>query len=218
MLVKTLGFLLIVALAPACAAWGLKLDGHLDMPALRKAYMESDFRPIRATLEAFLKVHPKDGTREEMIFTHLYLGVICAADSARARAESHFNTLLHLSPHIEPIDMYLPPPIQDLFDRVKHDYLKRLEYETKYDAFGNPLAPRDSGTTVALKDSVAGTQDAKDVKGGAPIGKTGKAPKEKSDHAWVWWTVGGAGLAAAAITTYYVLQDPSPSHKEGSKP
>src|SRR4051812_30711243 len=121
------------------SAFGLRPDGHLDMVVLRKAYMESDFEKVQSGLEAFQKHPPADASLDERIFTHLYLGVIYAADSnAVVKAESHFNALLRLSPHIEPLDMFVPPRIQELFDRVKHDYLKREEYEKRYDSFGKP--------------------------------------------------------------------------------
>ena len=43
----------------------------------------------------------------------MYLGVICAANSnSKTRVESHFNALLRLSPHIEPVDMFVPPLVK----------------------------------------------------------------------------------------------------------
>jgi hypothetical protein len=173
------------------AVLGLKPDGHLDMTFLRKAYMESEFEKVRITLERFIKTHPKDATREEKIFTHMYLGVICAADSnSELKAESHFNTLLRLSPHIEPIDMFVPQKIQNLFDRIKLDYLKREAYESKYDAFGNPITPEN-------RDSL-GQQEPK------PKNSKEKNTEVKSSHghAWIWWTAGSAALVTTGVGLY----------------
>ncbi len=230
----TLKFLLpfyfcLSACLPAAAALGIKPDGHLDMPVLRKAYMESEFEKVRASLEGFLKKHPKDVTRDEKIFTHMYLGVICAADSTtEIRAESHFNALLQLSPHIEPVDMFVPPKIQDLFDRIKRDYLKRQEYEKRYDAFGNPIASGPDSAYAspnATAPGVGGNPNApqgethparKDAAGDAPRtgAQSAKHPAISANdrHAWVWWTVGSAAVVAASVGVYVlVASDPSPS-------
>ncbi|MDB5106478.1 MAG: hypothetical protein JWP91_4167 [Fibrobacteres bacterium] len=206
---------LLLFSAPAMAALGIRQDGHLDMPVLRKAYMESEFELVRASLEGFLKKHPKDVSREEKVFTHMYLGVICAADSnSQVKAESHFNALLQLSPHIEPVDMFVPPKIQDLFDRIKRDYLKREEYEKRFDAFGNPIQPEGS-------DSAAHLQTAKPADPDNPSGKStdGKTPALTDDgsRSWLWWTVGSAAVVAAGVGVYAIMASedaPEPNRSE----
>jgi hypothetical protein len=224
---------------PASAALGLKPDGHLDMMVLRKAYMESEFEKVRGSLEGFLKKHPKDVSREEKIFTHMYLGVICAADSnSQVKAESHFNALLQLAPHIEPVDMFVPPKIQDLFDRIKRDFLKKQDYEKRYDAFGNPIAPagepKHSGASGKDSATLAQTQtqnqslNQKDPNTGkAPL--TGKTPKEdprlseSGSHAWLWWTAGSAAALAVGVGAYLLIvanetPEPNRSSADGTLP
>jgi hypothetical protein len=182
--------LLIAAFQCPHASVGIRQDGHLDMPVLRKAYMESEFERVQSSLETFLRHPPDTATREEMIFTHMYLGVIYAADSSsEAKAESHFNALLRLSPHIEPVDMFVPPKIQDLFDRIKRDFMKQAQYREKFDAFGNPIAPTGGET--------------------APKGK--KDPEVSgSGHAWVWWTMGSAAVLAAGTGIYLLSAEKTP--------
>jgi hypothetical protein len=204
----TLRFTLAVcmlAISPAGSAQlGIKPDGHLDMPVLRRAYMESEFEKVRGTLETFLKKAPQDATRDEKVFTHMYLGVIYAADSAaEVRAESHFNALLQLSPHIEPVDMFVPPKIQDLFDRIKRDYLKRQEYTSRYDSFGNPISPEGDSTHTdpVPKDPTATGPSGKNPVGNPPA-KTPPAVSAGSSHAWVWWTLGSAAAVAAGVSLY----------------
>lgn len=171
-------------------------DGHLDMPALRKAYIESEFTSVRTTLESFMKAHKTDATRDEKVFLHIYLGVIYAADSlSSAKAESHFNALLELRPNIELVDMFVPPQIQNMFDRVKHDYLRMKEYNKHYDALGHPLsdsasAPPKPGpktaTTPAVQDSGSG-------------------------NAWMWWTLGGVAAIGAGAGVYFLTSNsPAP--------
>jgi hypothetical protein len=193
-------FLLISSLCVSShAAFGLLPDGHLDMAAIRKAYMESDFVPVRETLEAFYKAHRRDATRDEKVFTHVYLGVIYAADSIQdAKAESHFNALMDIAPNIELVDMFVPPKIQNIFDRVKHDYLRMKEYGRKYDALGNPLP------------------NASDSAEGKPLSKTPPEKKasmrpERQSHAWMWWTAGCIATVGAGVGLYILATSGSPS-------
>ena len=170
------------------AGTGVLPDGHLDMPALRKMYMESDFEPVRNTLEKFNKTAWDGATRDERVFTHIYLGVIYAADSILdAAAESHFNALLDIAPNIELVDMFVPPKIQNTFDRVKRDFLRMKEYARKYDALGNPLAA----------ESVGGMEEKRTVKQPA-------VTRESSDRQWVWWTLGAAGALGAGVGVYFL--------------
>jgi hypothetical protein len=109
--------------------------------------------------------------------------VIYAADtSTRIRAESYFNRLLDLAPNIELIDMYAPPKIVEIFERIKEEKRKDKLYREHFDAYGNPIQPLTSPTT-------------------ALPGKEKKVPdpkikQEKSSHAWVWWTIGAAAVGA----------------------
>jgi hypothetical protein len=180
-----IGIVLCICLAvyvPLNAAFGILPDGRLDMKAVRKSYMESDFIPVREVLESYAKTHKKDATRDEKVFIHIYLGVIYAADSIQdAKAESHFNALMDIAPNIELVDMFVPPKIQNIFDRVKHDYLRMKEYGRKYDALGNPLP--------SASDSAR------------PERKAELKPKSGS-RAWLWWTLGGVAAVGTGVGVY----------------
>jgi hypothetical protein len=209
---RILAFLLlacVLPVTPAIAALGIKPDGHLDMKVLRQAYMESEFEKVRISLEGFLKKHPTDVSREEKVFTHMYLGVICAADSnSQTRAESHFNALLKLSPHIEPVDMFVPPKIQSLFDRIKMDFMKREEYGKNHDSFGNPIVHAKTDSVQSSGKTPQGGQQ--------PSGKD-PAVSDDGGNSWVWWTVGSAAIVAAGVGFYALSGDdenPSPKRTE----
>ncbi|MEO6095552.1 MAG: hypothetical protein ABIW76_07700 [Fibrobacteria bacterium] len=127
--------LLTLACAPAFAALGIRTDGHLNMPELNQAYLGGEKPEVRLVLEGFLKHHPADVTREEKMFTHLYLGVLWAPDSqAMARAASHFEALLRLDPEADPGDLPMPLAVRNFFVRVKRgsrDKLSQTEARTE---------------------------------------------------------------------------------------
>jgi hypothetical protein len=75
--------------------------------------------------------------------------------------------------------MYAPAKIQALFNEVKAEHRKRIEYESKFDPLGNPIQTGQSPETA--KPQVA-------------PGKSGKK--------WLWWSA--AGLAVGAGVGYLV--------------
>lgn len=171
----------------ATAEANISKEGRLNMAFLRKAYTEGEFEPVRQTLETFMKKHEQGATRDEKVFSHIYLGVIYAADSASGvRAEHHFNALLDLAPNIELVDMFIPPKIQHMFDRVKHDFIRAKEYGRKYDALGNPIAEGDAADASA-KDP-----------------KPAKLKKEKSGSYWALASLGAAAAVGAGVGIYYL--------------
>jgi hypothetical protein len=187
-------FLVFVLILPSQAAFGVLPNGRLDMKSIRKAYMESDFLPVREALEGFMKYHRNDATRDEKVFSHIYLGVIYAADSIQdAKAESHFNALMEIAPNIELVDMFVPPQIQNIFDRVKHDYLRMKEYGRKYDALGNPIPNASDSIKPAAKTDHPKQQRI----------------ESKPDHEWLWWTLGGVAVVGAGAGIYYMTTNSS---------
>lgn len=175
------------AFAALAAEPFISAQGRLNMGLLRKTYTEGDFEPVRETLETFMKKHEQGATRDEKVFAHIYLGVIYAADSASdVRAEHHFNALLALAPNVELVDMFIPPKIQHMFDRVKGDFIRAQEYGRKYDALGNPIA---------------------DNQAGLPPQEEKKAPalkKEKRGSYWAIATLGTAAAIGAGVGIYYM--------------
>jgi hypothetical protein len=112
--------LLSLPCAPAFAALGIRADGHLDMSELNQAYLDGEKPEVRSVLEGFLKHHPADVTRDEKMFTHLYLGVLWAKDSlAMARAARHFEALLRIDPEADPGDLPMPLAVRNFFVQVK---------------------------------------------------------------------------------------------------
>lgn len=185
-------FFLLVLLSGAASAaeTNISSQGRLNMVLLRQAYTEGEFEPVRQTLETFLKKNEQGATRDEKVFSHIYLGVIYASDSASSvRAEHHFNALLDLAPNIELVDMFIPPKIQHMFDRVKHDFIRAKEYVRKYDALGNPIP--EKGET--------------DSHGERP--KQASLGKEKRGGLWALVTLGTAAAVGAGVGIYYLASN-----------
>jgi len=176
------------------AVLGLQSNGKLDMPAVQALFREGELEKVKIILENYLKESTKGDSlsRGEQIFTYKYLGVIYASNpDERIRAESFFNQLLPLAPNIELTDMFASKAIQKIFVETQKDFLRAQEYNSKYDAFGNPLP-----------------------------GVKGSAVTESKSHAWIWWAAGLTAVAAGSGTAYMMMQDeptPRPStHFSGS--
>lgn len=181
--------MLLFGVSAAYAVFGRLPDGRLDQKALRAAYMESEFVKVAAALESFRKANPPTATKMDSVFTYKYLGVIYAADSNQiTRAEQNFNQLLALAPNIELVDMYVPAKIQAIFNEVKTDYLKRRDYESKFDPLGNPIN-RPSSDTVRPA-----------------------AIKPRSSRKWLWWSAAGlmVGTGVGYLIWAEYLQDREP--------
>jgi hypothetical protein len=202
---------------------GLKPDGHLDMDALRAAYTEGGFAQVRGVLEGFMKRHPQDVSPEEKVFTHRYLGAICAADSAaRPLAEAHFRALLKLSPEADVSDLYLPPRIQDLFDRTKRDVeqeenRKRLEAASPHSQIPFTAALPPEPASLPAPAAGAGRAPASVPGLSAPAPAPRPADKTaviaEEGNAWVWWTVGSAAVITAGAGIYAITAHPAPAPK-----
>jgi hypothetical protein len=178
-------FFLLLVPVTAGAAFGFQLDGTLDKNAISKAYFEGDFHRILPPLEAW-RSSRADKTREDSIFVYKYLSVIYAADSTtRIKAESYMVQLLKLMPTIELVDMYISDNIEAIFKDVQDKFLKQQQYVRNHDELGRPIG--DSLPTHNQSQS-------------EPLRSSRKAQ-------WVWWTVGGVGLAAVATATYFVMNE-----------
>ncbi len=177
------------------AAFGFKPDGTLDKEAISHAYFEGDFRRILPPLEAFRTSLAKKSS-DDSVFVFKYLSVIYAADSStRPKAESYMVQLVKMKPTIELIDLYISDNIEAIFTGVKENYLKQQQYIREHDLIGN-----------AKGDSTK------------PPPNGGKDPNKHSTK-WVWWTVGGVGVATAVAVSYYALHDSGPQDEvKGFKP
>jgi hypothetical protein len=180
---------LLVCLS-AAAEVAISPEGRLNMAVVRKSYTEGEFEPVRQTLETFLKKYERTATRDEKVFSHIYLGVIYAADSSSGvRAEHHFNALLDLAPNIELVDMFIPPKIQHMFDRVKGDFMRAQEYGRKYDALGNPIVePSEKGDGSSAQEGP----------------KQASFKKEKRGSIWALAALGTAAAVGAGVGIYYM--------------
>lgn len=184
-----LAAVLLLLPIPASAAFGFRLDGSLDKNSISKAYFEGDFHRILPPLEAWRNSRVAK-TREDSIFVYKYLSVIYAADSTtRNKAESYMVQLLKLMPTIELVDMYISDNIEAIFKDVQDKFLKQQQYVRHHDDLGRPLT--DSTVT-------------KDPKQPASF-------EPKHNYQWVWWTIGGAGLAATVAGGYFILHQDHPS-------
>jgi hypothetical protein len=197
---------LAFSLLPARSAglFGVTKDGRLDTKTISSAYNESEFEPVRVSVEKYLKQRGDAVTREEKIFAFKYLGVIYAADSSsRVRAESYFNRLLDLAPNIELIDMYVSPKIMEVFEGVKNERRRDEQYRSNFDAYGNPIKPVNK---TPSRDTV---QQPANTKAGPTTAKP-ELRKEESGHAWIWWTAGAAALGAG-VGLYILTTEQGPT-------
>lgn len=182
--------LLLITVSVAFGAFGRLPDGRLDQKSLRAAYMESEFKKVASALESFRKASPASATKMDWVFAYKYLGVIYAADSTQStRAEQNFNQLLTLSPNIELVDMYAPAKIQALFNEVKAEHRKRIEYESRFDPLGNPIRPVEPADSAKPQIS-----------------------PNKSSKKWLWWTTAGVAVGAGAgvLVWFQYFRDSGP--------
>jgi hypothetical protein len=184
---------------PAHAAFGFKLDGTLDKAAISKSYFESDFARIRPPLEAW-RLSLAQKTRDDSVFVFKYLSVIYAADSTtKEKSKSFMFQLISLAPAIEIMDLYVSDQIELMFKSVKAQYQERQQYMGRLDLIGkekeNPPVP-------------------------SQIPVTARVPEAHSSK-WVWWTVGGVGVATIIAGTILALNQDSekgPSAKTRIEP
>lgn len=176
------------------AAFGFKLDGTLDKPAISKAYFESDFERIRLPLETWRQSFAENKTREDSIFVFKYLSVIYAANPAtKDKSRSFMFMLLTLAPTIEIMDMYASDEIELMFRSVKREFKDRNAYLTTHDELG-----REKLDSSKVKKE--------------------KKPVKPTSSKWVWWTVGGIGLAAAATGGYLLFHETTSPDNQSFKP
>jgi hypothetical protein len=188
-LIMLLGLLILTP--RAFAAFGFNLDGTLDKPTISRAYFEGDFGRILPPLEAWRQGIADNKTRDDSIFVFKYLSVIYAANpSTKEKSRSFMFQLLTLAPTIEILDMYASDEIERTFHTVKQEFKKRNAYLSTHDHLGNEK-PRPVTTTPATVQ-----------------------PKESHSSKWIWWTVGGVGLAAVAAGGYYTFHQDHATPKE----
>lgn len=187
-------YLLLFALivTPIFASNTGKTD--LDMKSVQSNFREGELEVVKNLLESFLKHQSTIATRDEKIFAYKYLGVIYASNASdKLKAESYFNQLLPLAPNIELADMYVSQNIQDIFDKVKKDYLHTQEYRSHFDAFGNPIV---SDNTTPKKNGP----------------KKSEKQISPSSNSWIWWTTAGvAAIGGAAILLWVIESEQKPS-------
>jgi hypothetical protein len=185
MLKKIPTFLLLASLSLAThgmAAFGFNLDGTLDKPTISKAYFEGDFARILPPLEAWRQGLADNKTRDDSIFVFKYLSVIYAATPAtKEKSRSFMFQLLTLAPTIEILDMYASDEIERTFHTVKQEFKERNAYLSTHDHLGNEKPKPGTPTPATIR------------------------PKESHSSQWIWWTMGGVGVAAAAVGSYYAI-------------
>jgi len=170
---------LLFAINLLYADLGLQSNGKLDMPAVQALYRDGELEKVKILLETSLKESTKGDslTRDEQIFAFKYLGVIYASNpDERIRAESFFNQLLPLAPDTDLTDMLASKAIQKIFNETRKDFKRAQEYNSKYDANGNPLP----GAKVSESSS--------------------------GSHAWIWWTMGIIALTVGSSTAYVMMK------------
>jgi hypothetical protein len=99
-------------------------------------------------------------------------------------------------PTIELVDMYISDNIEAIFKDVQEKYLKQQKYIRNHDELGQ--ARTDSTVRISK------------------IPPKGATLSESHSTHWIWWTVGGVGLAAAVAGSYFIIPDESQSLSEKS--
>ncbi len=170
----------------------------LDTEAVSAAYMDAEFESIKKGLENFLKRSGAAIAPEEKAIAFKYLGVIYGADERTvAKSETYFHLMLELAPNIQIIDMYPSDRVKAIFERVKIEFMAKKEYDTKYDAMGNPIHNSGGGGRVTAPASSSPSE--RKAGSGQIQGSGGRK--------WLWW---GAGLlAAGAGIALYIWTDSS---------
>jgi hypothetical protein len=192
-LIMLLGLLILTP--RVFASFGFNLDGTLDKPALSKAYFESDFERITLPLETWRQGIADNKTRDDSIFVFKYLSVIYAANPAtKEKSRSFMFQLLTLAPTIEILDMYASDEIEHMFRSVKREMKERNTYISTHDDLGKEKPKPATQDSVAVK------------------------PKDSHSSAWAWWVMGGAGVAAVAVSYYVLFHDHSSSAEKTVEP
>jgi hypothetical protein len=198
--------ILFVQIAMPAVA-GLNADGSLDRAKISKAYFEGDFDLVVEALETFRKIQPNP-TREDKIYIYKYLSVIYAAKpETRGKAESYMYQLLKIMPSIELMDLYISDNIESIFNTVRVRFEQQQRLGTN-PGQGNPPAPAREAAPASAPPRKPVPVDPRTA------GEKRKAGKESSSS-WVWWTVGGVGIAAA-VAGFVFLSDPSKSPSASS--
>jgi hypothetical protein len=207
-------FLACLACARAGAEGGSPPDGHLDTAAVRDAYLRADVAFVRATLEGFVKNHPRQVGAQEKVFTHLYLGAIFAGEKdGRAKAEAHFRAALRIDPYSDPANLYLPPATKTWFERLRADVLRAQAEESPAAAPASapeparpdkvpertlPAAPRETAPadtpTIPMRPP---GPDRSQGSASGPASADASVAAASPSRGWLWWTLGTAAAAGA---------------------
>lgn len=174
---------LFLALVPSHGSFGFHLDGTLDKKAISLAYFEGDFERILPPLEEYRDSFPASATKDDSIFVYKYLSVIYAADSSTRQKGESCMVQL----------IKMKPKIE-LIDMYISDNIKAIFKDVKASYFQQQKYIQEH-----------------DVLGNNRTGPAGKT-KSRSKQ-WVWWTAGGVGAGAVAMTLYFVLTPDSKSAK-----
>ncbi len=191
--------LLLMSLVwPGGAARGLKPDGGLDRDKIKRMYYEAEFEPVRAALEDFL-ARRNAPSREDRIFAFKYLSVIYASsEDTRNRAESYMYQLLRLDPDIDLIDLYISENIESIFNTVKNRFSRMEQLEP-----GQTIPHDETASQVAASTGSAPVSGTENTSGNTP-----------AKHPWLWYTAGGAGLAALVAIYALSVDDDEPAPVE----
>lgn len=185
------------------AAWVMPVfAAPLHFSEIEKAYRDGELGEVRADLEAFLKERGDAATREELVFSYKYLGVVYAADSAQQpKAESYFHRLLTHSPRIQILDLYPSPRIQEIFQRIQTEFQARTDYAHQFDSFGNPVNPRSNSGNPPSATTPPTKAEPKKRNTGPTQAQTIDSSKPAL---WMW--IGGMAVVGGGIAAYWWLQ------------
>src|SRR5690606_23923044 len=192
---------------------------ELPYAKIKNLYKEGEFDKIRGTLEAFLKNSGKDAEPMERIFAYKYLGVIYAAEAdGYPLAETYFYQMLKLAPNAHLSDLYVSSAIENVFTKAQIRFQKENRDNKRFDEFGNPRKPTETGTAIAPINGVSNRPARPLITDPAPTRRQ-KSEKQSSIRAWPWVLGAGVGIAVGGYFWFAGQEKtPKPQIINGGKP
>ena len=148
-----------------------------------------EYDSLTNVMEPWLAKRGGDGNAADapiLAKANLYLGVAYYSAGKMQAADEAFGRAYRLDHRVQPDRFYVSNSIANRYDRVAQDLERKRQGDT---VSADPSAARPSTTGAT--------------------GRTGTVTPG-GHSAWIWWTVGGAGLAAAGTIAYLMFSSDEP--------
>ncbi len=177
-------------------SFGSGKSDSLDLSKAHEFYNNGEFEKAIQTIEAFSQSHPNP-SRQDSIFISKHLAVIYLADpETRERGKYYTYQLLGLNPTEELIDMFVSEEIEEIFSKVRKEYLynqPRTQASENLASAETANASPDSTPSEGNRSSFAESQS-----GNASV-------KSVPDRRKEMWLVGASAVVGMGIVTLVYL-------------